>query len=248
MRLASSWMVITSGMITSRMTLSRGCTTPAWRSFSRSRRRCSEASERSRCASSKALLMVSLMRSRRSSAALTGLLRRLGALLLGARLFLGLGLDLERSPAALGDRLGAARRAISPALAFSAGRGLGLAGRRSAARCGRLAGVSAASGARRRRGLLPRGSGSGFGRSASRRARSRSSASARSFSASSARRRASSSSVDSPPVRCAALLGRRAARPARLRASSASSTSLARRRRSCASSSSRRPPTSSGHG
>ena len=39
MRLASSWMVITSGMITSRMTLSRGCTTPAWRSFSRSRRR-----------------------------------------------------------------------------------------------------------------------------------------------------------------------------------------------------------------
>ena len=39
MRLASSWMVITSGMITSRMTLSRGCRTPAWRSFSRSRRR-----------------------------------------------------------------------------------------------------------------------------------------------------------------------------------------------------------------
>ena len=74
MRLASSWMVITSGMITSRMTLSRGCTTPAWRSFSRSRRRRSEASERSRCASSKALLMVSLMRSRRSSPILTGLL------------------------------------------------------------------------------------------------------------------------------------------------------------------------------
>ncbi len=74
MRLASSWMVITSGMITSRMTLSRGWTTPAWRSFSRSRRRLSEASERSRCASSKALLMVSLMRSRRSSLILTGLL------------------------------------------------------------------------------------------------------------------------------------------------------------------------------
>ena len=74
MRLASSWMVITSGMITSRMTLSRGCTTPAWRSFSRSRRRRSEASERSRCASSKALLIVSLMRSRRSSPVLTGLL------------------------------------------------------------------------------------------------------------------------------------------------------------------------------
>ena len=74
MRLASSWMVITSGMITSRMTLSRGCTTPAWRSFSRSRRRFREASERSRCASSKALLMVSLMRSRFSSPTLTGLL------------------------------------------------------------------------------------------------------------------------------------------------------------------------------
>ena len=29
MRLASSWMVITSGMITSRMTLSRGCWMPA---------------------------------------------------------------------------------------------------------------------------------------------------------------------------------------------------------------------------
>ena len=74
MRLASSWMVITSGMMTSRMTLSRGCTTPAWRSFSRSRRRFSEASERSRCASSKALLMVSLMRSRFSSPILTGVL------------------------------------------------------------------------------------------------------------------------------------------------------------------------------
>ena len=74
MRLASSWIVITSGMITSRMTLSRGCCTPARRNFSRSRLRRSEASERSRCASSNALLIVSLMRSRRSSAALTGLL------------------------------------------------------------------------------------------------------------------------------------------------------------------------------
>src|SRR5207247_297497 len=90
MRLASSWMVITSGMITSRMTLSRGCTTPAWRSFSRSRRRRSEASERSRWASSKALLMVSLMRSRRSSPVLTGLFGGLAPLFL-----LGLGVELR---------------------------------------------------------------------------------------------------------------------------------------------------------
>ncbi len=108
MRLASSWMVITSGMMTSRMTLSRGCTTPAWRSFSRSRRRFSEASERSRCASSKALLMVSLMRSRFSSPILTGRLGRLGALLLVARVLLDLGLELEGAAAALGDLLFAA--------------------------------------------------------------------------------------------------------------------------------------------
>ena len=118
MRLASSWMVITSGMITSRITLSRGCCTPAWRSFSRSRLRRSEASERSRCASSKALLMVSLMRSRLVVGDLDRALDGLGALLLAARIVLDLGLDL-------GCAAGAARHLLGPAHRVA---GLGLLG------------------------------------------------------------------------------------------------------------------------
>ena len=67
MRLASSWMVMTSGITTSRTIFSRDWEIPIALSFSRSRLRFSEASERSRCFSSKALLMVSLTRSRFSS-------------------------------------------------------------------------------------------------------------------------------------------------------------------------------------
>ncbi len=198
MRLASSWMVITSGMITSRMTLSRGCTTPAWRSFSRSRRRFREASERSRCASSKALLMVSLMRSRFSSPTLTGLLGGLAPFFLAREFLLDLGLDLQSTPAALGDLLDALGRLV--ALGFSAGRALASTVALSAAGASGLSTTcgSAAAGAA---GSSFAGSGSGFGRSASRRARSRSSISARSLAASSARRRASSSSVERPPGR-----------------------------------------------
>ena len=72
MRFDSSWMVIASGMTTSRTIFSLGCGMPMALSFSRSRLRLSEASERSRCCSSKALLMVSLTRSRRSSPGLAG--------------------------------------------------------------------------------------------------------------------------------------------------------------------------------
>ena len=124
MRLASSWMVITSGMITSRMTLSRGCTTPAWRSFSRSRRRFSEASERSRCASSKALLMVSLMRSRRSSPILTGLFGGLAPFFLARNSSSASASTSRARPAALGDLLAAPRRLGT--LGFLGGAPLGL--------------------------------------------------------------------------------------------------------------------------
>ena len=60
--------------MTSRTILSRGCWMPIALSFSRSRLRLSEASDRSRCCSSRALLIVSLPRSRCSSTigALTG--------------------------------------------------------------------------------------------------------------------------------------------------------------------------------
>ena len=58
---------MTSGITTSRTIFSRDWEIPIALSFSRSRLRFSEASERSRCFSSKALLMVSLTRSRFSS-------------------------------------------------------------------------------------------------------------------------------------------------------------------------------------
>ncbi len=67
MRLASSWMVITSGMITSRDDLLARPSAGRW---PRSRARGgggSEASERSRCSSSSALATVSWPRARRSS-------------------------------------------------------------------------------------------------------------------------------------------------------------------------------------
>jgi hypothetical protein len=69
MRLASSWMVIVSGMTTSRMIFSRG---PSWaRARSRSRRRRIEVSDRARSESSSAVERVSLPR-RRSSTRFTG--------------------------------------------------------------------------------------------------------------------------------------------------------------------------------
>ena len=193
MRLESSWMVITSGMITSRMTLSRGCTTPAWRSFSRSRRRLREASERSRCASSKALLMVSLMRSRRSSPVLTGLLGGLAPFFL-ARNSSSASASTSR---ARGPRLAicSGRRGASPALAFSGWRDLASSTTGAGAVASTLASVGGCSTA----GGGGSCTGSGLGRNASRRMRSASSASARSRSSSSARRRASSSLVERPP-------------------------------------------------
>ena len=189
MRLASSWMVSTSGMITSRMTLSRGCTKPAWRSFSRSRLRFSEASERSRCASSKALLMVSLMRSRRSSPVLTGVLGALAPFFLARNSSSASGSTSAARPLRT-LATGSTRRPISAGLPFSIGRGVTGSG----TTCG-------AGGATSATGFSTTGSdGCGCcGRRASRRARSAAAASARSFSISNARRRLSSSSVDKPP-------------------------------------------------
>ena len=211
MRLASSWMVITSGMITSRMTLSRGCTTPAWRSFSRSRRRRSEASERSRCASSKALLMVSLMRSRRSSPVLTGLLGGLAPFFLARDSSSASASTSRARGTALGDL---PWRGASPPLAFSAGRALASGGLDRH---------------RIRLDLSSRGSavggtgGSIFSGSARARARAAGDAAPRGararpppprrapLAASSARRRASSSSVERPPGRCITSASRRSA-------------------------------------
>ena len=199
MRLASSWMVITSGMITSRITLSRGSCTPAWRSFSRSRLRRREASERSRWASSKALLMVSLIRSRLSSATLTGLLTGLAPFFLLRASSSTSGSISAARPVRRATCSG--RRITSPTFAFSGPAGLAspsffggsstLPTSALATTAGSCSVVAAGAGS---------GLGSTLGRSASRRARSRSAASARSRSASSARRRASSSSVERPLV------------------------------------------------
>ncbi len=199
MRLASSWMVITSGMITSRITLSRGSCTPAWRSFSRSRLRRREASERSRWASSKALLMVSLIRSRLSSATLTGLLTGLAPFFLLRASSSTSGSISAARPVRRATCSG--RRIASPTFAFSGPAGLAspsffggsstLPTSALATTAGSCSVVDAGAGS---------GLGSSLGRSASRRARSRSATSARSRSASSARRRASSSSVESPLV------------------------------------------------
>ncbi len=197
MRLESSWMVMTSGMITSRMTLSRGCWMPACLSFSRSRLRRSDASERWRCASSKALLIVSLPRSRRSSPTRAGLLVTLAPFFL-------LRLSSSPSPGSMSSlRLptGSVRRSSVLGLSaegttttgpFGGGGFLTTIGSGAAGASADTAAASTSSGG-------VGSSASSRARCTSRRAASRASASARSLAISRARRRASISSVESPP-------------------------------------------------
>ena len=244
MRLASSWMVITSGMITSRMTLSRGCTTPAWRSFSRSRRRLQRGQRALALRLVEGVVDGELDALAPLVAGLDGALGRLGALLLGARFLLRLGLDLE---SARRRAWRSARRAAAPRrpwlsrprapLGSTAG---AFAGTLRLDRLGLRRGAQEAAGS----SLLDLGLRLRLGRSASRRARSSASASARSLRG-----------LERAPARVE-LVGGEAAGPLHhlgeqpLRLLRARRLRLRRRRarRSCASSSSRRPPTSSGRG
>ena len=201
-------MVITSGMITSRMTLSRGCWMPACFSFSRSRRRRSEASERWRWASSKALLMVSLPRSRRSSPT------RAGALATLAPFFLPRASSSASAGSMSSLRLATVSARRTSVLGLSADgtttmgpfRGSGFAATTGGCSSGwddggGSAGASAAGGC-----STEAGDGSGALAAASRRrcasrsAVSCASASARSLATSRARRRASSSPLERPPI------------------------------------------------
>ena len=133
MRLASSWMVITSGMITSRMTLSRGCTTPAWRSFSRSRWRLQRGERALALRLVEGVVDGELDALAPLVAGLDRALGRLGALLLGAR---RPPRPRARPRAARPRAWRPARRgaAASPALAFSGGRGLASTGSGAARR------------------------------------------------------------------------------------------------------------------
>ena len=122
MRLASSWMVITSGMITSRMTLSRGCTHAGLAQL------LALAPALQRGKRALALRLVEGVVDGELDALallvadLDGALGRLGALLLVARVLLDLGLELEGAAAALGDLLFAALGRLGD---------LGLLGRRA---------------------------------------------------------------------------------------------------------------------